>query len=577
MKLSSLSHSVANGLAVQPHLWRTGLLLFASGVLMGLTPAPLNLWPLAWVAIAPLWIFRLQTLSSAQPLTWKILLYPLLWGLGYHGVALVWITHLHPLTWMGIPWLGSIAIALFAWGFITLWGAALVVIWFGVCGWLWGIQGGATIKNPMGMIGDHSRTGAAKLQNGLAYRLITAVAVWCALETIWSWGPLYWTSISYTQSPGNLWLLQWGKLSGQFAISAVLLVGNGLLAELWRLRRSVSAESGMWHWGAISAKGRSLIITVVAFFVAVHGIGWGMQQAAIADDPAQRLTVGLIQGNIPTAIKLTPAGERQAIEHYTQGYETLADQGVDVVVTPEGSLPILWQQFKRQSPLYQAVRQRGVPLWLGTFAIAPDAVPTPGWSPALTQSLLSIDGNGETIGRYNKVKLVPLGEYIPFEPILGQLIQRLSSLGGSMIPGDPDQVFVTPFGNVVIGICYESAYGELFRRQTAQGGELIVTASNNDPYPPFMMIQHHAQDVMRAVESDRWSVRVTNTGISGLVTAQGKTLWLAQPDEYVTHVAEAYRRQSRTLYVRWGNWLTWILVAIAASLVWRNYGSHQSS
>jgi len=127
-------------------------------------------------------------------------------------------------------------------------------------------------------------------------------------------------------------------------------------------------------------------------------------------------------------------------------------------------------------------------------------------------------------------------------------------------------VFVTDFGPAIIGICYESPYSALFRQQLENGGESIMTASNNDPYPPRMMRQHHAHDLMRAVESDRWAVRVTNTGISGVVTPHGDTLWLSEPNQYVTHLTQIYRRQTLTLYARWGNWLTWGLGAIALAV-----------
>ena len=74
------------------------------------------------------------------------------------------------------------------------------------------------------------------------------------------------------------------------------------------------------------------------------------------------------------------------------------------------------------------------------------------------------------------------------------------------------------------------------------------------------MMQHHAQDVMRAVETDRWEVRVTNTGISGVVDPQGRSRWLSAPDQRVTHLAHIYRRRTRTPYVRWGDWLTPLLL-----------------
>ena len=87
---------------------------FGSGILMGLAPAPLNLFPLAWIALAPLWVLLFTSIEaktqrekneSKRP----FFLFPFSfflsfsWGLGYHGLALSWITGLHPLTWLGVP------------------------------------------------------------------------------------------------------------------------------------------------------------------------------------------------------------------------------------------------------------------------------------------------------------------------------------------------------------------------------------------------------------------------------------------------------------------------------------------
>ena len=138
-----------------------------------------------------------------------------------------------------------------------------------------------------------------------------------------------------------------------------------------------------------------------------------------------------------------------------------------------------------------------------------------------------------------------------------------------MVPGDLGQQLQTPFGPMAAGICYESVFSDLFRQQIARGGQAIFTASNNDPYPPRQMIQHHAQDVMRAIETDRWAVRATNTGISGVVDPRGRSRWLSSPDEYTTHLATIYRRQTRSLYVRWGNWLLPLLIGASAIALFR--------
>ncbi|NER83957.1 MAG: apolipoprotein N-acyltransferase, partial [Leptolyngbya sp. SIO1D8] len=242
----------------------------------------------------------------------------------------------------------------------------------------------------------------------------------------------------------------------------------------------------------------------------------------------------------------------------------LVEQGAEAVLTPEGAIPEVWTRiYQSRSLVRQAVLEKNVVLWLGTFRPV-----VHNSTQELTQSLITLDSQARVVSQYDKVKLVPLGEYIPFQAVLGRLISRLSPISNSLLPGRSDQVFETPFGRAIIGICYESAYSELFRRQAAQGGEWIMTASNNDPYPPHMMMQHHAQDVMRAIESDRWSARVTNTGISGIVTPHGNTLWVSDPNQYVTHLAQIYRRQSQTLYVRLGNWLTYglLLGAMVVSL-----------
>jgi apolipoprotein N-acyltransferase len=86
------------------------------------------------------------------------------------------------------------------------------------------------------------------------------------------------------------------------------------------------------------------------------------------------------------------------------------------------------------------------------------------------------------------------------------------------------------------------------------------------------MHQHNALDLMRAVESDRWIVRATNTGLSSVIDPHGRILWRSQINRYQEHIATIYRRDTQTLYVRWGDWLTrclGILAVIVTGLEWR--------
>jgi apolipoprotein N-acyltransferase len=525
----------------QPKPFLYFAIAFSSGILMGLAAAPLNIYPLAWVALVPLWVLvfggegqkakgkRQEAENVSSPIALAFA-----WGFGYHGLALSWIMGLHPLTWMGIPWLGSVAIALFCWAFITFWGAALVAVW------VWG----------MGRLGTLPLT-----------RILFGTALWCGLERLWSLGALNWTSLSYTQSPGNLLILHLGQLSGPLTVTAAIVAVNGLLAEAL-----MSGQIAGDRWQAIGRQraeelpnSKSLLLLAVILVITFHLIGFGLFSRPLGEADGSALRVGIIQGNVPTRIKLFSEGVRRAEQGYTQGYEKLADQGVEAVLTPEGALPYLWNRPNSlASPFYQAVLKKQVIAWLGTFTAQKGGI---------ARTLVTLTGDGQIFSFYNKIKLVPLGEYTPFQKVLGGIVGRLSPVSEDGVPGTFNQIMDTPFGRSIASICYDSAFPEVFRLQAAAGGQFILTASNLDPYSEVLMAQHQAQDLMRAIETDRWAVRATNTGYSGIINPHGTIVWRSQPKTYEIHADTIYRRLTQTPYVFWGDWLTPLLLA-SAGIVW---------
>ncbi|MBD2034721.1 apolipoprotein N-acyltransferase [Leptolyngbya sp. FACHB-321] len=572
-------HSLQNDRPFRPITLLPVTIAFSSGILMGFAPAPLNFFPLAWVALAPLWVL-LFTPSKAKAQGEKneskrpFFLFSFsfgisfVWGVGYHGLALSWITGLHPLTWLGVPWLASVAIVLFCWGFITVWGAVLVALW----AWLMhrlesvGVKGKG--EDDAALLSVHASTPWHHLEPLLRSlrRVLLGTALWCGLEWLWSLGPLDWTALAYTQSPGNLAVLHFGQISGATGVTAAIVAVNGLLAEAWmngqqlavsRQRSAVSSQQLKTQNSKL--KTIALLVSATILFIAVHLLGAVLWLQPIAPSNTTALKVGIIQGNVPTRIKLGSDGIRRAMEGYTNGYLALAAQGVDAVLTPEGALPFLWNEpNKLRSPLYQAVLEKGAVLWLGTFTAQKGGI---------ARSLLTITPNGATTSRYDKIKLVPLGEYIPFQAALGGIINLLSPITENGQPGAFHQQFDTPFGRAIASICYDSAFPEVFRTQAAAGGQFILTASNLDPYSEVLMAQHQAQDIMRAIETDRWAVRATNTGYSSIVDPHGHIEWRSQPRTYQTHAATIFRRETQTLYVRWGDWLTPSLLVLGAITV----------
>lgn len=491
--------------------------LFAWGIIASWAFPPVSWWGLGWVALVPLWI---AIHPQRSPSKVSSLMAGALWGLGFYGCSLTWILDLHPLMWMGVSEVNSLAIAGGVWLFLGLLGGLFSGTW----ALLFACVGNSL---PLGL------------------RLLVGVMLWALLEALWSHSPLWWLSLSLTQSPGNLWLLHLGQLSGPTLVTAVVVAINGLIAE------------ALMVYGRDRTLPRSLWITPLILIIGTHGLGAGLMYSSVTEE-GEPLKIGLIQGNIPTRMKLTPAGIRQAWERYSAGYEQLAAAGAEAVLTPEAALPIRWQP-RQVNPLTQAISPLGVPLWLGTFIERNDQV---------YQSLITLNADGKQDSVYKKVKLVPLGEYVPVW--LGGLVQRLSPLSANLSAGATDQRFDTPLGPAIVGICFESAFSYRFRDQAALGGEWILSVSNNDPYTYALMAQHHAQDVMRAIETDRWLVRATNTGLSAVIAPQGKTIWRSQILVFETHLATIYPRHTQTLYVRWEDWGMALLLIVTGG-TWLYY------
>jgi apolipoprotein N-acyltransferase len=521
--------------------YRSIILALSSGFLMGLSPAPLNLWLLSWVALVPLWCLIFQNQRSIK----SIILLSLSWGFGYHGLALFWITGIHPMTWMGVPWLASLLIAIAVWLTITFWGTFLVVVWAVLFVFI----------ERLFLKFNHS--------NLIFYRVLLGLTIWCCLESLWSHSPLWWSSLSYTQSPNNLAILQLAKFSGFNTVTAAIVAVNGLIAEIVLYQEKISKKKSLESkFNLLLFKQKKIIFYLpLLLFASLHLWGFWLYNQSITINNLEPIKVGIIQGNIPNEIKLYSEGGARAIKGYTTGYQTLAAQKVAVVLTPETALPFYWNDITNNSDFYRAVIKEKVPAWVGAFGQK---------GTSYTNSLFTLTGEGKTFSRYDKSKLVPLGEYIPFEPIIGKIIDRLSPLEAHLQAGTPNQIFNTPFGQAIVGICYESAFSEHFRRQIREGGEFIITASNNAHYSMAMPAQHHAQDVIRAIESDRWAARATNTGYSAIVDPHGNTIWRSAINQYQIHAGTIYRRQTKTLYVRWGDWLTRMLLIISVIGMMKN-------
>jgi apolipoprotein N-acyltransferase len=197
-------------------------------------------------------------------------------------------------------------------------------------------------------------------------------------------------------------------------------------------------------------------------------------------------------------------------------------------------------------------------------------IDTSGEGPSNSAALL--DPRGDQISRYDKMHLVPFGEYIPFRRLLF-FAESLTKQVGDFVPGGNYSMGLVNGRKVSTIICYESIFPNLVRQFVNRGSELIVLITNDGWFgvssAPY---QHLRMGVVRAVENRRYMVRTANTGISAIIDPYGRIE--AETPIGVRTILDgtARLRSDRTFYTRYGDVFAYAnVIAVVAMLVWRTH------
>jgi apolipoprotein N-acyltransferase len=240
---------------------------------------------------------------------------------------------------------------------------------------------------------------------------------------------------------------------------------------------------------------------------------------------------------------------------------------LDLIVWPESPAP-----FFTADPLFRdAVSQmaRATHRWVVTGAIG-TAPATPKITAAtqVFNSAAIISPSGEWTARYDKVHLVPFGEYLPFPRLLafaGGLTKEVGSFetGASRSPLKAGDTSLGVF------ICYESVFPGEVREFANRGAQVLVNLSNDGWYGDSgAYAQHLNQTRMRAIENDRWILSATDTGVTASIDSYGRIVARLPRKQRAALVAPYALTSVTTLYTRYGDWFAWLcaIISIAALL-----------
>ena len=386
-------------------------------------------------------------------------------------------------------------------------------------------------------------------KTGALFPLLAAFG-WVALEWLHQIIAFYglgfpWIMLGYTQwnVPQVLYI---ASFTGVYGLSFVLAFTGSCVGWCF-------AEPGF-------KKGIGQLVIAVLVFAGVYGFGQYMQKryARFSDNPHALLSVqaAVLQPNIDQYQKWTPEYEDEIAQTLQQMGASLIGQNLYLSVWPESVVPgaltderyfNLFSQIGQEARVYQIIGSNitssDQSQQVGAYLLPPQA---------------------DVLSAYRKVKLVPFGEFIPFEWLVKKVVKDVDVMGalGAFEPGPLEQSLLDA-GGVKLGttICYESIFPQLWRAQNKQGAQLFVNITNDawffDTAAPH---QHLAVNVLRAAENGRPVLRAANTGISAYIDRFGNIRvksGLFKQEILTTNVPLSVRDTS-TFYAQWGDWFAWI-------------------
>jgi apolipoprotein N-acyltransferase len=272
----------------------------------------------------------------------------------------------------------------------------------------------------------------------------------------------------------------------------------------------------------------------------------------------------LVQQNIPVAADWTPAQLEQTLRELTELTVNSATRNagtkIDLIVWPESPAPFFTNDANFRAIISELARKTNA--WTVVGAIGSDAAHLNDEGPLFNSAAL-ISPQGDWTARYDKVHLVPFGEYLPF-PSLFSFAGGLTKEVGQFERGKSRQPLNAGGEKSGIFICYESIFPDEVRQSANLGAQVFVNISNDGWYGDSgAYAQHLNQTRMRAIENDRWLLSATNTGVTAAIDPWGRIAARIPRKERAALVAPYALNPVTTFYTRQGDWFAFACAIIS--------------
>src|SRR5271170_847439 len=487
------------------------LLAIGSGVALGVSFPNYNLYLLAWIAMG-----MLVLASAGAPLK-EAPLYGFLHGQVFYPVCLPWVDTV-------MRQYGNID---------PLISAAFV----GLIGFIGGLI-------------------CATFSTGVALASRKSKLLACALA------PCLWTTLEYfrTNIPiiGSSW-----DLSGYPAARSTALLQITSFTGIYGLCFLIAAFGSLAAYAVLTKTRRvwrtAAIVTVALILVAAIG-------PHFIPTATPRYVAHLVQTNFPQSESYPPdwlqlhSVELDQLEHISVD---AAQQTPGIIIWPEVPAPFSFLEQPFADRAKRIAQNSGNYFLVGVL----DWERNPDGKFLAYNSAVLLNPQGQRTFRYDKIHLLPFGEYVPLRGWL-TFAKRLTADISDFTPGTQYTVGQLPQGKFGTFICYEAIFPSEVRRFTASGAQLLITISNDGWFGRSSAAeQHMAMARVRAVENRRWLLRDTNNGYTESIDPYGRTAAQYPLDIRGQLDAPYDFRSDMTPYAKFGDWFSWLCIAITIALL----------
>ncbi len=491
------------------------MLALLSGILLVPAFPPFDFYPLAWVALIPLLMALLDKGIKAS------FVLGMLTGLLYFGGTVYWT--FNPMYFFGnIPAIPSfflvIALCLYLAGYVGIFSMFF------------------------SFLSGRSRFPA----------LLLVPVIWVTLEYLrtYAFTGFPWAVLGYSQYK-FLTLIQISDITGIYGISFIVAAVNGAIFDVtayWPKRLSKMPLFERWPMTV------GLSALVLVFILSMFYGTWRLKTR----EDGKQVRASVIQGNFEQEKKWDANFKSEIINTYKELSLKASEESPYIIVWPESSVPFI---FDNDNLLSRELIdfQKTLDSYLLFGSVTLKGIKDNKYELANSTILLSPDA--EVLSLYDKMHLVPFGEYVPLKsvfPFIGKLVTAI----GDFKQGREYTVMNTPSANISSLICYEIIFPGLVRRFARNGADLFVTVTNDAWFgrtsAPY---QHFAMAVFRAVENRVPVLRAANTGISGFIDSRGRIISRSGIFERTVLTENLITRSStRSFYSRYGDLFAFLCI-----------------